>query len=295
MRYSFQDFIKEYPTDESCLDKIMEMKYGPSPECPGCGEKTKFHRMTKRRGYSCQLCGYHIYPCVGTPFEKSRTSLQKWFFAMFLFTASKNGVSAKELERQLTVTYKTAWRIAHELRKLMANADDHGPLSGHIEIDETYIGGKKPKIKGFTGRGAKGKTIVFGMLERNGSVRAGPVPNASGKVLAPIIMKNVQRGSVVSSDEWGAYYSLAKWGYTHGKVLHRKKQYVSGIHHVNSLEGYWSQLKRSIRGTHVHVSPKHLWKYVSEFSYRYNMRKESSATMFQDLVWTLKQPHLKES
>jgi len=293
MRYSFQDFIKEYPTDESCLDKIMEMKFGPSPECPGCGKETKFHRITKRRAYACQLCGHHIYPCVGTPFEKSRTSLQKWFFSMFMFTASKNGVSAKELERQLKVTYKTAWRIAHELRKLMANADDHGPLSGHIEIDETYIGGRKPKIKGFTGRGAKGKTIVFGMLERNGSVRAGPVPNASGKILAPIIMKNVQRGSVVSSDEWGAYYSLAKWGYTHGKVQHRKKQYVSGIHHVNSLEGYWSQLKRGIRGTHIHVSRKHLWKYVSEFSYRYNMRKESNAAMFQDLVLTLRLPRLE--
>ena len=293
MRYSFQDFIKEYPTDEACLDKIMGMKFGPTPSCPGCGADTKFHRINKRRAYACQYCGHHVYPCVGTPFEKSRTSLQKWFFAMFLFTASKNGVSAKELERQLTVTYKTAWRIASELRKLMANADDHGPLSGHIEIDETYIGGKKPKIRGFTGRGAKGKTIVFGMLERNGSVRAGPVPNASGKILAPIIKKNVQRGSVVSSDEWGAYYSLAKWGYTHGKVQHRRKEYVKGIHHVNSLEGYWSQLKRSIRGTHVHVSSKHLWKYVSEFSYRYNMRKESNAKMFQDLVLTLKQPHLK--
>lgn len=296
MRYSFQDFIKEYPTDETCLDKIMEMKYGPSPDCPGCGEETKFHRMTKRRGYSCQLCGHHIYPCVGTPFEKSRTSLQKWFYAMYLFTSSRHGVPAKELERQLKVTYKTAWRIAHELRKLMANADDHGPLSGHIEIDETYVGGRrKGRKQGFTGRGAKGKTIVFGMLERGSSVRAGPVPNASRKTLAPIVMKNVIRGSMVSTDEWPAYFNLAKWGYRHGKVQHGAKQYVNGIHHVNALEGYWSQIKRSIRGTHIHVSPKHLWKYVSEFSYRYNHRKDGHAAIFQDLVLTLKQPHLKES
>ena len=294
MRYTFQQFLDEYPTDEACLDKIMGMKFGPTPSCPGCGADTKFHRITKRRAYACQHCGHHVYPCVGTPFEKSRTSLQKWFFAMYLFTSSKHGVPAKELERQLGVTYKTAWRIAHELRKLMASADDNGPLSGHVEIDETYIGGRKPKIKGFTGRGAKGKTIVFGMLERDGSVRAGPVPNARRKTLAPVIMKNVQRGSVVSSDEWGAYYNLAAWGYTHGKVQHRNKEYVSGIHHVNSLEGYWSQLKRSIRGTHVHVSPKHLWKYVSEFSYRYNMRKEDQATMFQNLVYSLTLPRLQD-
>ncbi len=295
MQYTFQEFLKEYPTDEACLDKIMELKFGKASFCPGCGSETKFHRITKRRAYACQACGHHVYPCANTPFEKSRTSLQKWFFAMYLLTASKNGVSAKELQRQLGVTYKTAWRIAHELRKLMANADDDSPLSGHVEIDETYVGGRKPKIKGFTGRGAKGKTTVFGMLERGGSVRAGPVPNARRKTLAPIVMKNVQRGSIVSSDEWVAYHDLAKWGYKHGKVQHSAKEYVSGIHHVNSLEGYWSQLKRSIRGTHVHASPKHLWKYISEFSYRYNMRKEGHATMFQGLIYSLRLPHLTEN
>lgn len=294
MKYTFKQFQAEYPDDEACLDKVMEMRYGGKEiSCPGCGADSKFHRIAKRRAYACQHCGHHVYPCVGTPFEKSRTPLTSWFFAMYLFTSSRHGVAAKELQRQLGVTYKTAWRMAHELRKLMARADDDGPLSGHVEIDETYIGGKKPKIKGFTGRGAKGKTIVFGMLERGGSVRAGPVPNASGKILAPIIMKNVQRGSVVSSDEWGAYYSLAKWGYKHGKVQHRAKQYVKGIHHVNSLEGYWSQLKRGIRGTHVHVSSKHLWKYVSEFSYRYNMRK-TPEDMFSDLIYSLALPRLED-
>ena len=176
MRYTFQDFQAEFPTDAACLVKIMVMRYGTLPSCPGCGADTKFHRITKRRAYACQHCGHHVYPCVGTPFEKSRTALGKWFYAMYLFTSTKHGIPAKELERQLGVTYKCAWRMAHELRKLMANADDNGPLSGHVEIDETFIGGRRPKIKGFTGRGAKGKTIVFGMLERDSSVRAGPVP-----------------------------------------------------------------------------------------------------------------------
>ena len=213
---------------------------------------------------------------------------------MFLFTSSKNGVAAKELERQLGVTYKCAWRIAHELRKLMANADDHGPLSGHIEIDETYIGGrvKGGKKHGITGRGAD-KAVVFGMLERDGSVRAGPVPNLKRSTIRPIIAKNIQRGSIISTDEFQTYADLQKFGYRHGKVVHAAKQYVNGIFHVNSLEGYWGQLKRGIKGTHIHVSPKHLWKYVSEFSYRYNMRKEDQATLFRDLVLALSRPHPK--
>lgn len=294
MLYSFQDFIAEYPDDKACLDKIMSMKFGDEPSCPGCGADTKFHRISKRRAYACQHCGHHVYPCVDTPFEKSRTSLQKWFFAMYLFTASKNGVSAKELQRQLKVTYKTAWRMADELRKLMAQSDDHEPLSGEIELDETYVGGRKPKVKGFTGRGAKGKTIVFGMVQRDGMLRAGPVPNVKRATLEPLIARNIQRGSTIFTDEFSAYANLREFGYRHEKVSHSTKEYVRGDVHVNTLEGYWSIVKRSIRGTHVHVSSKHLWKYISEFSYRYNMREHDSGTMFQNLVLSLQQPRLKD-
>ncbi|MEQ8667277.1 MAG: IS1595 family transposase [Rhodospirillales bacterium] len=289
MRYSFQDFMKEYPTDEACLDKIMSMKFGDTPTCPGCGAVTKFHRINKRRAYACQECGHHIYPCVGTPFEKSRTSLQKWFYAMYLFTSSKHGVPAKELERQLQVTYKTAWRIAHELRKLMANSDDHGPLSGHVEIDETYVGGRPRHGK------RKPKAVVFGMLQRGGTVRAGIVPKANRETLLPIIAQNVQRGSTISTDEHGAYRSLQSLGYTHGAVKHQYKEYSYKDYSTNGLEGYWSRLKLSIRGTHIHVSPKHLWKYVSEFSYRYNNRKATHGEMFTDLVSSLRLPHLAEN
>ena len=211
MKYTFQEFTKEYPTDEACLDKIMDMKFGSTPMCPGCGAETKFHRITKRRAYACQHCGHHVYPCVGTPFEKSRTSLQKWFYAMFLFTSSKHGVPAKELERQLGVTYKCAWRIAHELRKLMANSDDHDPLSGHIEIDETYVGGK-PRKKNKE-HYSKRKTAVFGMLQRNGIVRAGVLPAVRQKTIFKIIMQNVQRGSTISTDESQLYKALKDLGY----------------------------------------------------------------------------------
>ena len=289
MRYTYQQFQAEYPTDDACLDKIMSMKFGEKSHCPGCGAETKFHRITKRRAYVCQLCGHHVYPCVGTPFEKSRTSLQKWFYAMYLFTATKHGVPAKELERQLGVTYKTAWRIAHELRKLMAQANGDGPLGGHVEIDETYVGGK---VRG-KGRGpsAGNKTIVLGMMQRDGDLRAGIVPNVRRNTLEPIILRHVSRTATISTDELASYRHLSAHGYKHGTVRHSLGEYVVNVHHVNSVEGFWSRLKNSIRGTHVHVSSKHLWKYVSEFSYRYNMRgKNTTPLMFSHLVACLAQP-----
>ncbi|WNJ98622.1 IS1595 family transposase [Thalassospiraceae bacterium LMO-JJ14] len=290
MRYTFQDFVTEYPTDEACLDRIMELRHGHESICPNCEKATKFHRITKRRAYACQSCGHHIYPCAGTPFEKSRTSLQKWFFAMYLFTASRNGVAAKELQRQLGVTYKTAWRMAHELRKLMAQSDDHEPLSGHIEMDETFVGGKQKRGK-FAG--PTNKTTVFGMVQRDGSVRAGPVPNAAQGTLHPHICMNVVRGSTVSTDKWRAYDSLKELGYRHGSVNHSAKQWVKGEHHTNTIENFWGQIKRGIKGTHIHVSRKHMWKYISEFSFRYNLRKEPEL-MFQSLLYGLTLPRLAD-
>jgi transposase-like protein len=155
-KYTKAQFDREYPDDGACLDAIMDMRYGGTDiVCPACKRTSKFTRIAKRRAYACQWCGDHVYPCVGTVFEKSRTPLTKWFYAMYLFTASRHGVPARELERQLGVTYKCAWRIAHELRKLMAMADYRGPMGGegrHVEVDETLIGG----VLKNRGRGHKG-------------------------------------------------------------------------------------------------------------------------------------------
>ncbi len=290
-RYTFRDFQAEYPNNDACLDRILEIRYGSHTfSCPGCGvAEAKFHRIKKRRAYACQDCGHHVYPCVGTPFEKSRTPLTVWFFAMYLMTSTRHGVAAKELERQIGCTYKTAWRMAHELRKLMAQADDHGPLSGWVEADETYVGGRRRTHK------PDNKTVVMGMVERDGIVRAGPVPNVRKSTLQPIIMQNVQRGSILITDELRSYDSLKKDGpYQHYRVNHSAKEYVWETIHTNTIEGYWSRLKNSIRGTHVHVSSDHLWKYVSEFSFRYNMRKEPGA-MFGRLVEAFALPRLTEN
>lgn len=285
MKYTFKQFQSEYPNDDACLDAIMLRKYGEHPTCPGCGiVSAKFHRITGRRAYACQDCGYHAYPCVGTPFEKSSTPLTLWFHAMYLMTATRNGVSAKELERQLGVTYKTAWRIGHELRKLMAGKNDTDPpMSGHVEVDETYVGGR---AKGTRGRGAKNKTIVAGALERDGNIKAQVVPDVSRSTLESFIESEVVSGSTISTDELASYSKLSNLGYTHGTVQHGKEQYVNGIHHVNGVEGFWKHLKGAIRSTHIHVSSKHLQKYVGEFSYRYNMRLNPSG-MFNQLMASL--------
>ena len=282
---SFYEFQKEFPDDEACLKRIMSERYGGTEiDCPKCGQHGKFYRMKRERAYICQHCKHQLHPTVGTLMERTRLPLHKWFYAMHLFSSSRHGVAAKELERQLDIPYKTAWRMAHEIRKYMAKVDGEGPLDGEVEADETYVGGKKSGGK--RGRGAPGKTVIFGMMERDGDVMTKVVPNVRKKTLQPIIRANVERGSTVHTDELKSYTGLDKAGYEHETVNHGAGEYVSGACHVNGMEGYWARLKLSIRGTHVHVSGKHLEKYAKEFEYRYNRRNRPDA-IFGDLVAAL--------
>ena len=292
-KYTFAEFQAEFPNDEACLEHLMRVNYGGTEiVCPACGVETKFHPMTKRRAYACQDCGHHIYPCAGTIFHKSATKLTLWFFAMYLMTSTRHGVAAKELQRQLGVTYKTAWRMAHELRKHMANADKPGPLSGHVEVDETHVGGYQRRSEQQT-KGSN-KTIVVGMVERGGKIIAGPVPDVSASTLEAIVQGNVAKGSTISTDELRSYNALESFGYVHGRVNHSAEEWVRGEHHTNTLEGHWSHFKRSIRGTHTSISRKHMWKYVCEFTYRRN-HQHSHAAMFSHLVSALCLPRLQDA
>ncbi len=277
MTLTVTDFFRQFPTDDACLEHLWNVRFGDEVECEKCGKVGKFYRLRKELAYSCPRCGHHIHPMVGTPFAKSRTPLQKWFYAMYMFTTTRHGVAAKELQRQLGVTYKTAWRIGHELRKYMAEVDGDTPLSGDVEADETYVGGRT--TGGKRGRGAPNKTVVFGMLERDGDVMA----NVRKKTLQPIIKENVVKDSTVHTDELKSYSGLSKAGFEHETVNHGAGQYVDGDCRVNGIEGFWARLKLSIRGTHVHVSRKHLQTYVKEFEYRYNMRKRPEL-MFDRLL-----------
>lgn len=281
--YTIQEFFRQFPDDDACLAHVMQVRYGTRFECPKCGKDATFHKRSKRPAYECSNCGHDINPMVGTPFERTRTPLQKWFYAMYLFTTSRHGVPAKELQRQLGVTYKTAWRMGHELRKYMAQIDGDDGLSGHVEVDETYVGGRN---KFGRGRGQVNKTVVFGMVERGGDVMTRIVPNAGTKALHPHILENIERGSKISSDEWRTYASISRYGFDHGTVNHRAQEYVRGEVHTNTIEGFWSRVKNSIRGTHIHVSRQHLSKYLGEFEFRYNLR-HAPETMFSKLLLSL--------
>lgn len=269
MRYTIKQFKIQFPTDEACLAHIFNQRFPDGCKCLKCG-KDAFHPVKNRRSYACS-CGYQVYPTEGTIFHKSSTSLVLWFYAIFLMAQSKNGVSAKELERHLGVTYKTAWRMAKQIRKLMSDNDE--PFDGEVEADETYVGGKR---RGKRGRGAEGKTPVFGVVKRQGGIKTSIVENVRQVTLMPLIKKMVKSGSLIFTDESNSYNKVESMGYGHEKVKHGKNEYVRGNSHTNTIEGFWSQFKRSVHGTFHCVSPKHLQTYLDEFSFRYNHRDVSS-------------------
>jgi transposase len=221
---------------------------------------------------------------ANTPFERTRTPLRDWFHVMFLFCTTRNGVAAKEVERQLGVTYKTAWRMCHEIRKYMGTVDgDHtlGGFTKQVEIDETMIGGKIEASKG----ALSNKTVVLGMLERGGNVVTEVVSDRRRNTLLPIIKETVRPYSIVHTDEHTAYLTIAAHGYYHETVNHSAEQYVSPTgSSVNAIEGFWSAVKRGINGTHIHVSEKHLSKYLGEFEYRWNMRQRPHAMLDRLMV-----------
>jgi len=270
---TLRQFMDAFPTEEACLDHLMRTRYGERHDCAKCGKNAHFYRIAERRSYSCEYCGHQVYPTAGTPFDRTRTSLRDWFFVMFQFAASRNGVAAKEVERQLGVTYKTAWRMCHMIREYIGSLDSDDPLGGvgeTVEVDETLIGGS---VSG-KGSGYKGnKTCVVGMLERGGELITRVTQVRHKAAMHGLINAHILPGTTVNTDEFGGYKDLGLNGYRHVTVNHANKVYATedGAG-VNAIEGFWAQLKRGINGTHIHVSGKHLPKYLGEFEYRWNMR-----------------------
>lgn len=251
----------------------MRQRFGDRHNCAGCGKSAHYYRVSTRRAYVCEYCGHQVYPTAGTPFDRTRTSLRDWFMVMFMFTTSRNGVAAKAVERQIGVTYKTAWRMCHQIREYMTSLESDDPLGGigeTVEVDETIVGGSvSGKGNGYMGN----KTIVVGMLERGGELVTHVVTRRTKVAMHALINANVLPGTTISTDEMGGYKDLDHNGFRHIRVNHNRGQYATkdGAG-VNALEGFWAQLKRGINGTHIHVSGKHLPKYLGEFEYRYNMR-----------------------
>jgi transposase-like protein len=273
-------FQKRFPDEDACLTHLMRLRFGERFKCFKCLKEATYYRVKARRSFECEHCGYQVYPTAGTPFEKTRTSLRDWFYVMFLFCTTRNGVAAKEVERQLGVTYKTAWRMCRLIRLYMGYVDGDYPVGGHgktVEADETFIGGKDKA-------GEDDKSVVFGILERGGDVVTRHVIDRTAKTLVPHVVSFVKKGSRVHTDEFSSYRSLTeRHGYDHETVDHSAKEYVRGDVHTNGIESFWSSVKRGINGTYVWVSKKHLQTYLREFEYRHNLRQQP-ALMFELLL-----------
>lgn len=227
--------------------------------------------------YRCVECDKQFRVTTGTIMQNSNLPLRKWFLAIHLITVSKKGISSVQLAKHLGITQKSAWNLAHKIRECLGNGTFNKQLKGTIEVDETYIGGKHRFGK--RGRGSQNKTPVFGMLERDGTLKIMPVENTKRVTLEPIILESVKKGSKIMSDEWGAYNHLHKH-YIHKVVNHGIKEYARGEVHVNSLEGFWSILKRGLKGIYHRPSKKYLSNYCGEFEFRYNNRKKCLELQF---------------
>lgn len=269
---TYKQFLAQFPDDDACLEHLMRTRYGDRHECGKCQRSAHFYRVKGRKAYECEYCGYQVYPMVGTPFEATRTSLHSWFFAMFLFCASRNGVSAKEIQRQVGVTYKTAWRMARLIREYMGQVDGEGPLGGPgqkiVEADKAFIGGKDKA-------GHDDKSVVLGIVERDGEIVTRVIADRREFTVAREMVKVVTPGARVATDEAKAFMNLGEYGYLHATVNHAAGEYVRGPVHTNTIEGFWNLFKAAYRGTYVHVSPKYLQTYLHEFEYRWNLRRHA--------------------
>ena len=280
-KYTITQFNKEFPDDDACLEWLRNYLYPKKIDCPICNKPTKHHRIKgikAKKVYGCDYCGHQISPTAGTIFEHSPTPLKLWFYAIYLMSATRCGISAKQIQRETGVTYKTAWRMFNQIRSLLQ--EDYEPTSGEFEVDETYIGASKP---GKRGRGAGGKAVVFGVAQRKGNVSALIPRNLKATTLVPLIKERVLPESMVYTDEFPAYDYLNEHDFKHKRVHHTAKVWVAGNAHTNTIEGFWSALKRGINGVYHAVSLKHLQGYINEYSFRYNHRGDDKP-MFKTIL-----------
>ena len=254
--YTLKDFQKQFPDDATCLDWLRNYLYPDGIFCEACNAFTKHHRVKSRPSYSCDHCGHHVHPTAGTIFHKSSTPLTTWFYAIYLMSSTRCGVSAKQIQRETGVTYKTAWRMFKQIRSMLSD-DKSGPIGGRgrkVEMDETYYGSR---AKGTRGRGTD-KTPVVGMVQRKGQVRAFVANDVKSDTLRGFIKEHVLPNTMVFTDDFRSYNGLSARGYTHQRINHSEKVYVVGEIHTNTIEGFWSLIKRGIGGVYHSVGRHYL-------------------------------------
>jgi transposase len=286
LRYTVRDFDREFPDDDACLEYMAEQRWpGHVTQCAKCGLERKHYRIKGRTAYSCGHCGTQIYPLAGTIFEKTTTPLKTWFYAMYLMGSTRCGISAKQIQRETGVTYKTAWRIFKQVRSLLSEGDLQ--LEGStVEMDETYMGGKRHDHPGRPNRADPTHRPVVGMVERGGRVRAFVANDVTRKSLHGFAKEYIMPASTIYTDELPAYHGLDRMnGYRHRRSNHSQGVYVRGDVHTNTIEGFWSLMKRGIGGVYhsAGVSAKHLQSYLDEYCFRYN-RRHSGNQQFRAIL-----------
>jgi transposase len=279
LRYTFQQFDKDFPDNDACLEQIKEQRFPQGiTHCRKCLKSRKHYRVHGRTAYACETCGNHIYPLAGTIFEKSSTPLRIWFHAMYLMGSTRCGISAKQIQRETGVTYKCAWRMFNQIRKLMHESDVllGDGSGGGVEIDEAYFGGRRKGEAGRMLRGNKGHlTRALGAVERKGKIVARVKPELSMGAANALVREFVLPKTTIFTDEhsmYDSYRHLPDMKYQHRRIRHAEKIYVVGDVHTNTIEGFWSLVKRGIGGVYHSVSAKYLQGYLDEYAFRYNRR-----------------------
>ena len=279
-RYGVLSLKRDFPTDDKCLDFLFNARHSKGCSCGGT-----YKRITGRKQYQCSKCRFQIAPTSGTIFHKSDTPLTLWFQAILYFSNAKSGISAKFLERELEVTYKCAWRIHSQIRKALSQGNDK--LSGNVEIDTGYFGGK-----GYGGKYNKhqsenllNKSIVAVAIQRGGEARAKILKSSGGMPMVEFIQENVKKGSRLITDGSPVFKS-SQGEYQHEAVNHKRKEFVRKDVHINSVETFFAHLKRSMKGTHKAISKQHLQSYLDSFVFHYNNRHNDKAR-FQVLLGKL--------
>lgn len=283
---SILELIKAFPTEQACIDHLEELRWNGNVVSP-FDETSKVYNCKGNR-YKCKNTGKYFNVRTATLFDNTKVELQKWFLAIWLVTSHKKGISSLQLGRDIDVTQKTAWFMLQRIRNCFGIEND-GELQNEVEIDETYVGGKNKnrheskKVEGSEGRSTKDKTPVMGIVERGGKVVAKQVADVKSSTLTPQVIQRVKEATAIYTDEWLGYKGLQRI-YDHQIVKHGQGEYVNGRIHTNTIEGFWSLLKRGIIGIYHFTSRKHLQKYVDEFVYRYNTRNSSEAHRFNRML-----------
>lgn len=276
---TLQEAFRHYSDEQVCIDTIAKLRWPDGPACPKCGHKEHYYLATQKR-WKCKDCSKQFSVKVGTIFEDSPISLEKWLLALWMLVNCKNGISSYEIGRDLGITQKSAWFVLHRLRLALqaGSMEKFGGEGKHVEVDETFIGGAARfmhadrRKRMITERGPKDKTAVMGILERGGNVRVHVVSNRKKHLLETHVRAHVKAGSAIYSDNFASYDRLNRFGFQHSVVDHAEK-YVDGQVHTNGLENFWSLVKRGLKGTYISVEPFHLFRYLDEQVYRYNNRK----------------------